>query len=179
MNPKRLFMGLLTIVSLAIVAAFFVNATHKQSHAIGIPPQLIAPAAVGAINGSLGNSSMNLSVTGGSTNTIGYSAFNFGSGSLVTTGTNGGSATLNSASGTGSISCAQVYLAVQNLSGGTLTMGSGSASCTFPLYQTSGGSTGNSYYSFPQISNVNQPWIKLANSSSAAATADVELIYQQ
>ena len=185
MKPKRILAGLCILLSLSMLVAFISFITIDQRG---------ADAAIPATGMVLGNSSAVLSVTG-SASTAGTAVFQIGKGVLTTlTASNTGSCTLTG--GTGSVPCVNASLVLATTAGSVL-VGSSSSTCTIPLvatglsttttFTTSGGTAVTASFtpgqgqllSLPQLTNINQLYIKLVGSTSAAATADVELIYNK
>ena len=59
-------------------------------------------------------------------------------------------------------------------------MGSSSSTCTVPLYATStSGTAGSQFIDLPAVSNVNQVWFSLSNSTTGTYTANLNAVYSQ
>lgn len=184
MKSKRSFSALLAVLALCLLVATIGSLVHNQSRA---NPATLLPgiASVGAVpltGEGFGNSSAIFTVTGGTSGTSASGIYSFGTGVLTTVGTGTAAATLTSSSGTGNVPIDSPYVNV-TISGGTASsvlLGSSSATCSFPLYtSSSSGTAGTQFYSLVQPTNLNQLYIKLTNSGTTTATADVELIYNQ
>jgi len=197
MKAKRILAISLAAPSLCMLAGFIGMVLHSTSRA-SVPPALVAPAVVSSVTPTgnvLGNSSAIFAVSAGSGGTYGTEStiYNFGTNSLTTySGSGGAIYAVNG--GTGSISCSNAYLSLTLTGTPTnILIGSSSSSCTYPVFATGGSGsivtagTGTSTtislpvavqsIQLPQLTNVNQLYMKLTSSSSA--TADVELFYNQ
>jgi len=105
----------------------------------------------------------------------------FGNTQLVLSQAGAGTSTLNlSGTNSTSIPCygMKLSLAVTNAAG--VFIGSSSSSCSYPVYPTStSGTAGSQQIDLPEVSNVNQLWVSLANSTTATYTATVNVRYAQ
>jgi len=181
MKTKR-FLALFCVgFSLLLCVGFIGLFLHQPAQGNGTLPQMLSQMAVGNIaNGQpvFGNTSAVLSVTGTGASS-GTGIFQLGTGTLSLGGSNSAS-TFTLAGGTGNIPCYNACLTLAGTGATNVLIGSTSSSCTYPIYLTpTSGTVGVQYVSLPQITNINQVFVKLTGSSSAAATADVELLYNQ
>jgi hypothetical protein len=153
MKTKRITAGACIALSLAlmIAALFGINATDVTPTYGSVTP------VNGQISPVFGNTQLVLSQTGTGTTTLNLS----------------GTAST-------SIPCAGMRLSLATTGATGLLMGSGSATCTVPLYPTStSGTAGSQFVDLPQVTNVNQLWFSLSNSTTGTYTANVNVIYAQ
>ena len=195
MKAKRiaaaLSIGLSLLLCVAIGTAIYQSTARATMPAA---PAVLGSESLGNLAAGrpvLGNSSAVLQVTGSGA-VAGNATFLMGSGSVSAAAFATG-ATLTLSGGTGNVACTGPCLVLSTTSG-SVFIGSGSGSCTCPvtatgqnttLVVTSGTGTATitpgqgQFLALPQLTNIDQLYIKLVGSSSATATADVELIYQQ
>jgi hypothetical protein len=112
---------------------------------------------------------------------IAQSAPVFGNTQLVLTQSGTGSTVLNlSGTNSTSIPCYGLKLSLATTGATSVLMGSSSSTCTFPVYPTStSGTAGSQSIEFPAVSNVNQVWFSLSNSTTGTYTANVNAVYAQ
>lgn len=153
MKTKRILAGACIALAVCLSLAFFLGilATHPKLAVGSVTPY------AGQVNPVFGNSQLTLSQAGTGTTTLNLS----------------GTAST-------SIPCLGMKLALATTGAANVLMGSTSSSCTFPVYATpTSGTNGVQSFDLPQVTNVNQVWLSLVNSTTSTYTANVNAVYQQ